>query len=153
MKIVKIKFHKAGINSDSFYTGIISENGGRNKKFFTYFAEYDKEGFVTKSPLTKRSIAVFDCDELQKDISTAIEEQHMSTWYYDLVTDYVMDSEEQEREQAYCKHLTTVYQPREFDTNTQESISCEDCGKEMNINIEDFGNMSFDLYTNELGEA
>lgn len=30
-----------------------------------------------------------------------------------------------------CDHKNTDYQPEEKDTNTQESLSCEDCGKDL----------------------
>ena len=32
-----------------------------------------------------------------------------------------------------CEHETKFYQPAEADTNTPESISCEDCGKELDL--------------------
>ena len=32
---------------------------------------------------------------------------------------------------APCRHLDTEYQPKEDDTNTQESITCAVCGKDL----------------------
>ena len=32
-----------------------------------------------------------------------------------------------------CKHEKTTYQPKEEDTNTPESLTCEDCGEDLLI--------------------
>ena len=36
-----------------------------------------------------------------------------------------------------CKHLNTMYQPEEDDTNAPESYSCEDCDAELDIPEQD----------------
>ena len=36
-------------------------------------------------------------------------------------------------ETPVCKHETKFYQPAEADTNAPESLSCEDCGKELDL--------------------
>lgn len=32
-----------------------------------------------------------------------------------------------------CEHNNTTYQPAEWDTNTPESYSCDDCGEELEL--------------------
>lgn len=32
-----------------------------------------------------------------------------------------------------CEHSTTTYQPWEQDTNAQESLTCDDCGAELDL--------------------
>jgi len=34
-------------------------------------------------------------------------------------------------EVGFCEHINTEYQPEEKDTNTPESLSCTDCGEEL----------------------
>ena len=36
-------------------------------------------------------------------------------------------------DKADCSHKNTTYQAREYDTNVGEGISCDDCGKELDL--------------------
>ena len=45
---------------------------------------------------------------------------------------YIWDMPEMEN----CEHDMTFYQPQEDDTNTPESLSCEDCGEDLPIPTE-----------------
>jgi hypothetical protein len=39
-----------------------------------------------------------------------------------------------------CEHTNLEYQPEEKDTNTPESLTCEDCGKDIDIPEPDYDN-------------
>ena len=39
--------------------------------------------------------------------------------------------------QAICEHKEKTYQAREFETNVEESYSCDDCAKELPLPQED----------------
>tara|TARA_R110002020_G_scaffold51168_2_gene144978 strand:+ start:4566 stop:4811 length:246 start_codon:yes stop_codon:yes gene_type:complete len=36
-------------------------------------------------------------------------------------------------DKADCSHKNTTYQAREYDTNVGEGISCDDCGRELDL--------------------
>jgi len=38
---------------------------------------------------------------------------------------------ELEEKDSFCEHINTEYQPAERDTNTPESLTCVDCGEDL----------------------
>ena len=52
------------------------------------------------------------------------------------------------REDDFCEHLNTEYQPEEYDTNASESLICLDCGKDLEPPEPDWDS---DLHNSPLG--
>ena len=49
------------------------------------------------------------------------------------IHDMELDARPSDQELYDCSHKNTTYQAQERDTNVSEGISCDDCGKELEL--------------------